>query len=36
MKKYLKFLLLIFMGVIIFTACTGKEQGYGGLVLKGN
>ena len=27
MKKYLKALLLIFMGVIIFTACTGKDQG---------
>ena len=27
MKKYLKALLLIFIGVIIFTACTGKDQG---------
>lgn len=26
MKKYLKFLLLIFIGVIIFTGCTGKDQ----------
>lgn len=27
MKKYLKVLLLIFMGVIIFTGCTDKDQG---------
>ncbi|MFQ8697429.1 MAG: hypothetical protein ACLR8B_03545 [Peptoniphilus harei] len=27
MKKYLKVLLLIFMAGIIFTACTGKDQG---------
>ena len=27
MKKYLKALLLIFIGVIIFTACTGKDEG---------
>lgn len=27
MKKYLKVLILIFMGVIIFTACTGKDEG---------
>lgn len=27
MKKYLKLLLLIFMAGIIFTACTGKNQG---------
>ncbi|QQT91691.1 hypothetical protein I6I93_03820 [Peptoniphilus harei] len=27
MKKYLKALLLIFMAGIIFTACTGKDQG---------
>ena len=27
MKKYLKVLLLIFMGVIIFTSCTSKDQG---------
>ncbi len=26
MKKYLKILLLIFIGVIIFTGCTGKDQ----------
>ena len=27
MKKYLKIFLLIFMAGIIFTACTGKDQG---------
>lgn len=27
MKKYLKALLLIFIGVIIFTGCTGKNEG---------
>ena len=27
MKKYLKILLLIFVAGIIFTACTGKDQG---------
>ena len=27
MKKYLKALLLIFMAGIIFTACTGKDEG---------
>ena len=27
MKKYLKVLLLIFMAGIIFTGCTGKDQG---------
>ncbi len=27
MKKYLKFLFLIFVAGIIFTACTGKDEG---------